>query len=101
MRCAVGSGKRVKGLYLGDCLPIASPLCLLYDFDMSERRTPTKAQLESWTGRMEKLRAGIKRRHDKISVDERSALQREAAELRLIADTFFDEIKAIETRGEA
>ncbi|MFI0844460.1 hypothetical protein [Mesorhizobium sp. IMUNJ 23232] len=49
---------------------------------------------------MEKLRAGIKRRHDKISADERSALQREAAELRLIADSFFDEIKAIKTRRE-
>ncbi|MEQ1952094.1 hypothetical protein [Mesorhizobium sp. CN2-181] len=50
---------------------------------------------------MEKLRAGIKRRPEKISSHERAALQREAADLRLIADTFFDEIEAIEIRRGA
>ncbi|MEQ1956829.1 hypothetical protein [Mesorhizobium sp. CN2-181] len=54
--------------------------------------------MDAWAGRMEKLRADIKRRPEKISGDERTALQREAAQLRLIADTFFDEVEAIETR---
>ncbi|MFI0847779.1 hypothetical protein [Mesorhizobium sp. IMUNJ 23232] len=66
-------------------------------FGMTERHVTTKAQMEAWERRMEKLRAGIKRGREEISEDERIALQREAAELRLIADTFFDEVKAFET----
>ncbi|MFI0849247.1 hypothetical protein [Mesorhizobium sp. IMUNJ 23232] len=54
--------------------------------------------MDEWGRRMEKLRADLKPRPEKISGDERTALQREASELRLIADTFFDEVEEIGTR---
>jgi hypothetical protein len=47
---------------------------------------------------MEKLRAGIRQRHVTTTDEERKAIQREAAELPLMADAFFDEIKSIEAR---